>query len=212
MNDLATLVDPRHAELLMHPLRRGILERAADGPVSATEVARDLDQPRQKVNYHLRQLADAALLEPAGERPRRGLTEKLYQASAHAYVVSPVVLGSLAPDPGRVADAGSAAALVALAGRVQAEVTRSGDQARAQGKRLATLSLDAEVWFESAAQQAAFAEALTQAVADVAARFSAPAGTDRAHRYRVVAGAYPRPADDETTPPPAPPASPGDPT
>lgn len=200
MDDLATLAEPRHAELLMHPLRRGILERAAEGTVSATEVARALDEPRQKVNYHVRQLADAGLLEPAGERPRRGLREKLFRASAHAYVVSPDVLGRLAPDAGRLADAGSAAVLVALAGRVQAEVTEAGAQARRRGKRLATLSLDTEVWFESAAQQAAFAEALTQAVADVAARFSAPAGADGTHRYRVVAGAYPRPLDPQPSP------------
>lgn len=205
MDDLATLAEPRHAELLMHPLRRGILERAASAPVSATEVARDLGEARQKVNYHLRQLVDAGLLDAAGERPRRGLTEKLYRASAHAYVVSPEVLGALAPDAARLAEAGSAAALVALAGRIQADVVRAGGQARSQGKRLATLSLETEVWFESAAQQAAFAEALTQAVADVTARFSAPAGADGTHRYRVVAGAYPRPLDE-----PSDPATPGE--
>lgn len=201
MDDVATLSDPASAELLMHPLRRRILEAAAAGPVSSSEVARDIGQARQKVNYHLRALADAGLLEPAGERPRRGLTEKLYQASARSYALAPNVLGGLAPTEadGHFRDAFSAGTLLALAARTHAEVARSAEQAQASGARLATLSIDTEVRFESAAQQAAFAVALTQAVADVVARFTVPATRERGRRYRLVAGAYPPPR--ASTPP-----------
>ena len=200
MDALCTITDPARAELVMHPLRRGILEAAAGGPVSATEVARRLGESRQKLNYHLRALLDAGLLEPAGERPRRGLTEKLYRASARAYTVSPEVLGSLAPSPDDFRDAYSAGTLVALAERMHAEVTQSARQAQEAGKRLATLSLDTEVRFTSAEQQSRFAEALLQAVADVVSRFAEPGTGTRGHAYRLVAGAYPVPADRAAPP------------
>ncbi len=169
------------------------MESAATAPVSATEIARVLELPRQKVNYHVRVLADAGLLEAAGERPRRGLTEKLYRASARAYVVSAEVLGTLAPSVERFRDGFGAATLVSLASRMQTEVGQAAEQARERGKRLATLSLDTEVTFENAEQQAAFSEALGQAVADVVARFSSPDDGRIGHRYRVVAAAYPPP-------------------
>jgi DNA-binding transcriptional ArsR family regulator len=195
MQGLASLDDPQRVALLMHPLRRRILEEAAAEAVSATAVARRVGETRQKVNYHLRALADAALLEPAGERPRRGVMEKLYRASARAYTLSPEVMGGLTPSADQFRDAFSAGTLLALAGRMQDEVVRSAQQAEAQGKRVASLSIEAEVRFDSAAQQAEFARALTQAVADVVARFTTPASAARGRRYRVVAGAYPIPGN-----------------
>lgn len=194
---IAALQRPRDVGLVMHPLRRQILEIAAVEPVSATGVARRLGEPRQRLNYHLRALADAGLLEPAGERQRRGVTEKLYRASARSYTVSSDVMGELAPAADQLRDAFAAGTLLALAGRVQDEVVTSARQAEAEGKRLATFSLETEVRFESAAQQAEFARALTQAVADVVARFSTPWTSRRGHGYRVLAAAYPVARRDE---------------
>lgn len=199
MLNLASIDDPHRVELVMHPLRRRILEEAAAGPVSATEVARRVGETRQKVNYHVRALADAELLEPAGERQRRGVTEKLYRSSARAYTVSSDVLGDLTPSADRFRDAFSAGTLLTLAARVQDEVVRSAQQAEAQGKRLATLSIETDVRFASAAQQAEFAQALMQAVVDVVARHSTPNTSSRGHGYRLVAGMYPKPRDDGET-------------
>lgn len=196
MQDVATLADPARAGLVMHPLRRRILEEAASGAVSSTEIARRTGESRQKVNYHVRALAGAGLLEAAGERPRRGLIEKLYRASARAYTVSPDVLGTLVPTAEQFHDAYSAGALMALASRAHAEVARSNEQATARGRRLATLSIQADVRFSSARQQSAFAEALTQAVTDVVARFSEPASGAHGRPYRLVVGAYPPPTRD----------------
>lgn len=194
MEAVATLRDPVLAELVLHPLRRRILEEAVEAPVSATEVARRAGETRQRVNYHLRALADAGLLEPAGEIPRRGLTEKLYAATARCYTLAPEMLGRLAPSAERLRDRFSAATLLALAQRVQSDLVRVSEQARSAQKRVATLSIDTEVRFRDERQQAEFAAALTQAVADVVSLFSDPATSSEGHRYRLVAGAYPAPA------------------
>jgi hypothetical protein len=122
------------------------------------------------------------------------VTERLLVASAASYVVSPSALGAAAADPGRTEDRLSASYLVAVAARVVREVGRLLRRARELEKRLPTLSIDTEIRFRSAAERAAFAGELTQAITTLAARYhaaNAPAG--RAHR--VVLMAYPLPQD-----------------
>lgn len=186
---------PDASTLFSHPLRRRILAEASD-PVSATTLAGRLGETRQKINYHVRVLADAGLLEPAGERPRRGLTERLYRASADAFVIGRRALGPLRPTPGEIADVAGAAHLMALAGRVSDELALSLERADERDARVATLALDTTVRFRSAAQRRAFAEALLQAVADIVAHHTEPAEGGAGWPFRLVVGAYPVPGDD----------------
>lgn len=204
----------RARTLLEHPLRRAILREAGE-PASATQIARRLGETRQKVNYHVRRLADEELLVEAGTRPRRGLTERLYRASARRYVLDPVVLDDLGASPRDVTDPASAAHLLALAARTQAEVARAAEQARAEGARLATLSLDADVRFTSANQRAAFTRALHQAVVNVVARHTGPdaaggeaAGEPEGRPYRLVVGCHPVPRAAAVSTEPGPDPSP----
>jgi hypothetical protein len=107
-------------------------------------------------------------------------------------------VGPLAAEAAQVADAMSAAHLVALASQAQAELATTMKVAGAQGKRVATLSVSAEMRFESAEQRENFARALQSALTKVVAEHSAPttkrdgsAGAGRA--YRLVVGCYPIP-------------------
>ena len=160
---------------LLHPLRRRILE-ALRQPDSAAGLARRLHLPRQKVNYHVRELARARFLERAGRRRRRNMFE----------------------------DAFSAAYLLALSTQLQSELGRAVSEARQQGKRIATLSLCSSLRFESAAQRATFTSELQRAVTGVVARFSSPylaADGSPAHGrpYRLMLGCYPIPPSDENS-------------
>ena len=76
-------------------LRRRILECLGE-PDSATGLAKRLGLPRQKVNYHLRELEKAGLAECVEKRQRRGCIERRLRATARGYVVSPAFLGELA--------------------------------------------------------------------------------------------------------------------
>jgi DNA-binding transcriptional ArsR family regulator len=51
-----TVVDASGVDALNHPIRRAVL-KALREPNSAAAVARDIGLPRQKVNYHLKELA-----------------------------------------------------------------------------------------------------------------------------------------------------------
>ena len=90
-SELEAVADRRSAAVLVkHPLRVDIL-RAAHEPTSASRIASELGLPRQKVNYHVRELARAGLLRRAGRRKRGNMYEQRYVATARQYVLSPEV-------------------------------------------------------------------------------------------------------------------------
>lgn len=198
MEAVGTVSEGNAARLLLHPLRHRIVELARE-PVGASGIARTLGVPRQKVNYHLQELARAGVLRHVGEVRRRGLFEQLYQASARSYVLSPRVLGPLAAEASAAGDAYSASYLLALSAQLQSELSRAQADARKQGKRLATLSVNTEFRFESAEQQRKFAEGLMRAVTDLVGRFTAPAEGGRGKSYRLVIGSYPIPRPERTS-------------
>jgi hypothetical protein len=124
------------------------------------------------------------------------MVEQRFVATARSYVLAPQLIGPLAAEAAQVADAMSAAHLVALASQTQAELTHAIEAAAAQGKRIATLSVSAELRFESAEQRDGFARALQKALTDVAAEHSSPAtqhdGSPGSGRpFRLVVGCYP---------------------
>jgi helix-turn-helix protein len=196
--DVETIVEGhRAAVLVQHPLRPRILGLART-PASATQIAATLGETRQKVNYHVRQLHRVGLLRPAGRRKKRNMVEQRFVATARAYVLAPQLVGPLAAEAAQVADVLSASHLVALASQAQAELATVMEAAGAQGKRVSTLSVSAEMRFESAEQREGFARALQSALTKVVAEHSAPAtkrdgsaGTGRP--YRLVVGCYPIP-------------------
>ena len=105
-------------------------------------------------------------------------------------------MGPVAVDPNREMDRLAASYLIALGARVVREVSDLLRRAREAGKRLATLAVDTEVRFRSAADRAAFTSELTEAITKLVSKYhdeSAPGG--RAHRLVLVA--YPLPQKSE---------------
>jgi DNA-binding transcriptional ArsR family regulator len=187
---------PRAAALL-HPLRLRILDALRE-PDSAAGLARRLRLPRQKINYHVRELARTHFLERAGQRRRRNMIERRFRTTARGYILSPELLGRLGVPQAQAEDAFSAAYLLGLLSLGQAELGRARREAATQSKRLATLSLNSEMRFESAGQRAKFTTELQRAVVEVVARHASPnthadgaAGNGRP--YRLILGCYPIP-------------------
>lgn len=187
MIDIHVIEDPAAAAVALEPIRGRLLSELAL-PASAATLAARVGMARQKVTYHLNALEAHGLVQLAEERKWGGLTERLLVASAASYVVSPGALGAIAADPSRDMDKLSASYLIALGARMVREMGDLVRRATATGKRLASLSVDAEVRFRSAAERAAFSEELTDAIAQLVAKYhdeSAPEG--RLHRLVVVA-------------------------
>jgi DNA-binding transcriptional ArsR family regulator len=187
MLEVEVIENPAAATVALDPVRSRLLSELSH-PASAAALANRLDLPRQRVNYHLRALEAHGLVEQADTRKWGGLTERRLIATASAYVVSPAALGPAASTPGRTADRLSASYLIALAARAVREVGELVRAAFANGQRLATLSIDTEIRFRSAAERAAFSQELAASVAELAARFhDATATGGRLHRLVVLA-------------------------
>src|SRR6185295_18499755 len=102
-------------------------------------------------------------------------------------------LGPVAVHPHREIDRLSASYLITLGARLVRELGDLVRLAKKTGKRLATLAVDTEVRFRSAADRAAFSHELTEAITKLVAKYhdaSAPGG--RAHRLVVVAHPLPQ--------------------
>jgi DNA-binding transcriptional ArsR family regulator len=179
--------DPAVATVALDPIRSRLLAELVE-PASAAELSARVGLPRQKVNYHLRALEAHGLVREVHTRKWGGLTERRLAATAGSYVVSPAALGPAATTPARTTDRLSASYLIALAARVVREVGELVRAALRTEQRLATLSIDTEIRFRSAAERAAFSQELAVGVADLAARYhDATAAGGRLHRLVVLA-------------------------
>ncbi|MFI2564376.1 ArsR/SmtB family transcription factor [Paenarthrobacter sp. NPDC018779] len=190
MLDIEVIEDPAAAEVSLDPIRTRILQELAQ-PASATQLAAKVGMPRQKVNYHLKALEQHGLVELVEERRKGNVTERVLRATAASYLISPVALASVAPDPRRFADRFSAFWLLSLASRTVQEMGKLISGAAAAKKKLASFAIDGEITFRSAADRAAFAEELGVAVTQLVDKYhdggaSAVAGGARKHRLVVV--------------------------
>ena len=185
----AIVRDGRQLVTLLQGERVRLLELLQE-PQSASAVARRTGAPRQQVNYHLRELEKAGLVELVDEQRRGNCVERVLRATARRYVISPEVLGEIGEDPAAVRDRFSSSYLVAVAARTIRDVAGLRDAAEAAGQRLPTLTLESEVRFASAAERNGFAKELSDALARLIVKYhnaDAPGG----RRFRVTLGAYP---------------------
>ncbi|WP_344668817.1 ArsR/SmtB family transcription factor [Catenulispora yoronensis] len=200
MLEVAVIEEPAAAEASLDPMRSRILAELVE-PGSAVMLAGRLGVARQKVNYHLKELERHGLVELVEERRRGNVAERVYRAVAASFVISPVALGAVSPDPARAPDQLSARWLVALGARLVQEVgALLGGAARAQ-RRVATFAVDAQVRFASAGERAEFAEELTRVVAELVGRYH-DEGAVGGRVHRVVVGVHQIPERDPGGPVP----------
>ena len=186
MHDVTVIEDPAAAEASLDPIRARLLAELAE-PGSASTLAARVGLTRQKANNHLRALERHGLAELVEERRKGNVTERVLQATAASYVISPAALSAVAPDPSRGPDQRSARWLLALAGRLVHETGELITGASAARKPLATLGIDAEVRFASAKDRAAFAAELAEAVNGLVAKYHDESATGgRPHRFVVA--------------------------
>ncbi|MDT0170657.1 helix-turn-helix domain-containing protein [Pseudarthrobacter sp. BRE9] len=190
MQDIAVIEDPAAAEVSLDPIRTRILRELVQ-PASATQLAVRVGLPRQKVNYHLKALERHGLVELVEERRKGNVTERVLQATAASYLISPSALNEVSPDPRRFADRFSAFWLLALAGRMVQEVGKLIAGAAAARQTLATFAIDGEITFHTAADRAAFAEELGTEVMRLVDKYHDGGASPRGRRHRLVVALHP---------------------
>jgi DNA-binding transcriptional ArsR family regulator len=186
MHDVAVIEDPAAAEVSLDPIRSRLLAELAQ-PGSATMLAGKVGLPRQKVNYHLRTLEQHGLIHLVEERRKGNVTERMMQATAASYVISPAAMAAVAPDPGRAPDRLSARWLLALAGRLVRDVGSLITGATQAQQRVATYALDGEIRFATPDDRAAFAAELTDSVSQLISKYHSETG----RKHRLVVAVHP---------------------
>jgi DNA-binding transcriptional ArsR family regulator len=180
------LDDPEALQVLGHPLRVQILEALRE-PASAAAVARRIGQPRQKVNYHLKELEGAKLVEQVRERRVGNFVETIYRAVARSFLVSPEVVWA---DPRRLETLRrqhSLQTLVLLGERLQRDAAVLLDRAAFDGEEIASASVITEARFASEDERTEFLREFLRAVTKLLERY----GKKEGEPYRVLLAAYP---------------------
>lgn len=194
---LAIVSDSLQAAAMLDPARLALLKSLAT-PASAADLARQTGQPRQRINYHLKELESVGLLRLVEQRKKGNCTERIVQATASAYLVSPEVLGSLGSTKAMVQDRFSSAYLIAVAAEAIREVALLRENAQAAGKQLPTMTVQTHVAVTSIEQQIAVGKELSDAVAKVVAKHHNPIPGSRL--FKINLASYPAITKDLNAP------------
>jgi DNA-binding transcriptional ArsR family regulator len=199
-----TVIDDAEAAVIALDASRARMLAALSEPMSAATLAAAAGLPRQRVNYHLRELERHGLVELIEERRKGNMTERVMQSTARSFVISPEALAAVAPDPARSPDRLSASWLLAVASQLVRDVGTLMKGAARSRQRLATFTMDTEIRFASPDDRAAFAAELTDAVAGLVTKYhDESASGGRAHHLVIAV----HPSVSPTTRIPAQPAS-----
>jgi DNA-binding transcriptional ArsR family regulator len=185
-----TVRAPDRVVAMLGRSRRELLAHLGE-PDSAAGLSRKLGVPRQRINYHLRELEKQGFVELVEERRKGNCTERVVRATARTFVISPEALGVLGTTPGLAADRFSAAYLLSAAAQTIREVATLDARARASSKRIATFTLETEIRFADAASRAQFAEELAHAVARLTSKYHDEKARG-GRRFRFLTAVHPK--------------------
>jgi DNA-binding transcriptional ArsR family regulator len=174
------------AAALFSAPRLKILAELAE-PDTAAAIARRVGLPRQQVSYHVRELERAGLVTFVEERRKGNCLERVVQAAARSYVVSPAALGSLGSTPAEQRDMFSIGYLVGLAARTIRDLAWLSGRAAAAKKRVSTMAMDVDIRFATAESRSAFAREFSALISQLAAKYHSSEGRS----FRLIAGVYP---------------------
>jgi DNA-binding transcriptional ArsR family regulator len=180
---------------ISHPTRLRVLD-ALRTPGSAAGVARELGEPRQRINHHVKELAKAGLLVSAGERRNGNFVEQLYQSAAGTFVLSPRLAWGDRERVRALADQLSLEHMVEFGERLQRAAAALLDRAAFDAEEIPSAAVEATVHFADAAARSAFLDEyleLTAQLIDKHATASGPA-------FSVGLVVHPTTEDPEDTP------------
>lgn len=183
---MKTVRDGGTLAVLNHPLRLQILEALRESG-SAASVARLIGAPRQKVNYHLKELHRHGLVHEVGERRVGNLTETLFRSVAGAFVVAPEAIWGGPTRAEAVRSQISLEQLLSAGEQLQQDAVALLDRAAFDDEEIASAAVTVDVAFRDEAARASFLREYLAAVQELTERHSVTAGEP----YRVVFAAHP---------------------
>jgi len=178
---------PEGLQALCHPTRVEMLEVLRE-PATAAAVARAIGQPRQRVNYHLKALAEAGLVEPVESRRNGNFVETTYRAVARSFVVAPEVAWQGSRRLDALRQQHSLETLVALGERLQRDAAELLDRAAFDGEQIASAAVSIDTRFASEEDRAAFMREFLASTRELLEKHGSQGGAP----YRVMITAHPQ--------------------
>ena len=188
-NPINVVQDAGSAAAMLNPVRMQILEQLRE-PNSASGLAKVLELPRQKLNYHLRELEKKGLVELVEERRKGNCTERIMKATAQSYLVSLPAVGDAHQKALELKDKFSSQYQVAVASNIIQEVATLSARAEKAKKKLSTLTLQTELEFASPQDLNAFSEELSEALLQLVEKYNRPKEKG-ARRYKFTLCSHP---------------------
>lgn len=173
LRDVYTVVRPEQASCLLNPLRAEILARLRE-PASAAQVAREVGETAQRINYHVKELEKVGLVRRVGTRHVRNLVEVLYQAVARTFVLADS-LGLGPAEAQQVRDQGSLGQLVNLSARLRRDALALLERSDV-GAEVPSASLTGTIRLRTEAERTAFLADYVQRMKELLEKYAAGAG------------------------------------
>jgi DNA-binding transcriptional ArsR family regulator len=171
------LDQPEQVRALTHPTRLLVLD-ALRQPDSAAGVARRLNEPRQRVNHHVRELARAGLLVDAGPRRKGNFVEQLYEAAAGTFVLSPRLTWGDRERLRAATDQASLDELVTFGETLARDAAALLDRAAFDGEEIPSAAVRTTLRLASADARAAFLDEYLALVRDLVERHARSEGPE----------------------------------
>jgi DNA-binding transcriptional ArsR family regulator len=185
MLDVLFIEQPAVAAALLQPVRLDIVKRLAE-PRSCPELAQILNLPTQQVNYHMRKLTEAGLVERIDERRVRGTVEGIYQARAASYWLSPNLVGRLGAR--KTINEAGLSYLLSLAEDLQTDVAKLANAPEPQP----CLGVSAYVELKDPKRRAEFLDEVQQVLQTLARKYGATGRSKERNSYRLLLACYPQ--------------------
>jgi len=186
MLDVLFIEEPTAAAALLQPVRLDIVKRLAQ-PRSCPELAQLLNVPTQQVNYHMRKLTEAGLVDRINERRVRGTVEGIYQARAASYWLSPNLVGRLGAR--KTINEAGLSYLLSLAEDLQSDVAKLANAAEPQP----CLGVSAYVELKDPQKRAEFLAEVQEVLQTLARKYRATGRSKDRSSYRLLLACYENP-------------------
>jgi DNA-binding transcriptional ArsR family regulator len=191
VREIQSIESLERASALMHPLRLRILARAAE-PVSAVELAKELGETPQKLNYHLKALDKAGLLTKVREEKKRNLTKAYYQAQAKRLLFSPQLVEKHGDEARATRDRLSLHNLLGLAHGLEQDVIRLLNREDEERRGAASLGIQADLRFQDGQARRAFLDEYMAVLDGLVRKYGATADGSAGERFTAIVAVYPK--------------------
>lgn len=189
IQDSYYIESPEQATVLLNPLRGEIIAQLLE-PGSAAEVARTLGETAQRINYHLKALEKAGLVQRVGTRQVRNLVEVLYRSIAKTFVLAESL--SMKPETlQKLKDQSSLAHLVTTSERIRRDAMLLMEQSDI-GEEIPSVTMQLQVHLCTEQERQSFIEEYTAMVGRLVERYSSSKDQEA---YHVLLAVYPKPKE-----------------